>query len=244
MLKRLAGRVGMFLVLVCLITSGTSIVYAESVLQSNNYQLDETIVGAGGLDQSSSTNYKISTGTNDLSIGDSATGNYIVQAGSKTTPDPTLSFIVSGAAADFSRFSPSSPATTTATFSVLNYTSWGYVVQIFGNPPTYGAHSIAAMSSTDISRIGQEQFGINLVANSSPVSFGANPDNGQFGFGSVNSNYNTAGSFRYVEGETIAAAPKSSGVTLYTISYLVNVASVTPGGQYISNQTIVIIGTY
>lgn len=243
MLKRLAGRVGLFLILACLIASGTSVAYAVE-LQSNNYQIDETIVGAGGLDQSSSTNYQLNTGTNDLSIGESSSGNYVVQAGSETTTDPTLSFIVSNSAANFSTFSPSNPSTATAAFSVLNYTSWGYVVQVYGAPPTNGSHSIAAMSSTDISRIGQEQFGINLVANSSPVSFGANPDNGQFGFGSINANYNTAGSFRYVEGETIATAPKSSGITLYTISYLVNVASVTPGGQYVSNQTIVIIGTY
>jgi hypothetical protein len=77
------------------------------------------------------------------------------------------------------------------TFSVLNYTSYGYVVQIFGDPPTNGTHTIVPMSTTGASQISEEQFGINLVANTVPSSIGANPDNGQFGFGSVESNYNT-----------------------------------------------------
>jgi hypothetical protein len=92
--------------------------------------------------------------------------------------------------------------------------------------------------------MGIEQFGINLVANTLPISFGANPDNGQFGFGSVASGYNTPNNFRYVNGETIASASKDSGITNYTISYIVNVAPLTAGGTYTANQALVVTGTY
>jgi hypothetical protein len=85
---------------------------------------------------------------------------------------------------------------------------------------------------------------MNLVANTSPISFGANPDHGQFGFGSASTNYGTANNFRFVNGETIASAPKSSGQTIYTISYLVNVNSLTPGGNYTSSQTLICTGTF
>jgi hypothetical protein len=100
------------------------------------------------------------------------------------------------------------------------------------------------MSTTTTSQIGVEQFGINLVANTSPTSFGANPDNGQFGFGSITANYATANNYRYVDGETVAQATKNSGVTTYTISYVTNVATLTPGGQYSADQTIIVTGTY
>lgn len=146
--------------------------------------------------------------------------------------------------ANLGSFSATSATTATTTFSVSNYTSYGYVVQIFGDPPTNGTHSINGMGTTGASEVGTDQFGINLVANTAPKSFGANPDQGQFGFGTASANYNTSNQFRYVNGETIASAPKSSGVTTYTISYLVNVAPLTPGGNYTTHQTLVVTGTY
>jgi hypothetical protein len=134
-------------------------------------------------------------------------------------------------------------------FSVFNYTSYGYAVQITGNAPTSGAHTISPMTTTAIAQPGIEQFGINLVANTSPKSFGSNPDNGSFGFGIIGSgpgdtSYSTPNEFRYVSGETIASAPKSSGQTNYTISYIVNTSSITPGGRYTSDQTVIVTGTY
>lgn len=243
MLKRPMGRVkSLYLPIYCI-----CLIFAASpvaALQSNNYIIDEPTLGSGGLDQSSSTNYQINNATNDLSIGNASSSNFQIDAGSNTTPDPTLSFSVNNANANFNDFSSTDSSTATANFSVSNYTSYGYVVQIFGDPPTNGDHVIAPMTSNNNTQIGIEQFGINLVANTLPVSFGTNPNNGQFGFGSISSNYATANSFRYNNGETIAYASKSSGVTIYTISYLVNVASITPGGQYTSKQTIVITGTY
>ena len=100
------------------------------------------------------------------------------------------------------------------------------------------------MTATNTSQVGVEQFGINLVANTSPTSLGVNPDNGQFGYGSVMPNYATPDNYRYVPGETIARAVKNSGVTVYTISYIANVAPLTPGGIYTSNQTLIVTGTY
>lgn len=242
--KRLTRCLGLFLMLAYCVACQPILVHADSILQSQNYQLSETTVGSGGLEQSSSSNYQVSNSTGDLSIGTSASANYQIQAGSKTTNDPALSFTFNNPNANFNDFSPTTASTATATFSISNYTSYGYIVQIFGNAPTNGTHTIAAMATTGTSQTGIEQFGINLVANTLPVSVGANPNNGQFGFGTIATNYSTSNSYRYVSGETIAQAPKSSGMTTYTISYLVNVASITPGGKYTSNQTMIITGTY
>lgn len=215
-----------------------------SVPKSPNYQFDETAIGSGGMLQSSSANFRMTDAIGDIAVGESASANYRILAGSETSPDPRLSFVVNQAT-PFDTFSPSTTATSTATFSVLNYTSYGYVVQIYGQPPAHNGHVLRGMDITGPSQPGIEQFGMNLVANTEPRSFGANPDNGTFGFGSLdNTEYNAANRFRYISGETIAQAPKESGITNYTISYIANVTGLTPGGTYTSGLSLIVTGTY
>ncbi len=215
-----------------------------AALSSTNYQFVETSLGGSGLINSQSANFQASTSAGILGLSTSISTNYQVEGGNITTGDPALSFAVDSSGVSFGTFSAGVASTATLTFRVIDYTSYGYVVQTLGNPPRNGGHTISAMSSTGTSQAGTEQFGINLVANTSPASFGSNPDHGQFGFGSAAAGYNTSNNYRFVSGETIASAPKSSGETVYTISYIVNVSSLTPGGQYTGNQTILCTGTY
>ncbi len=221
---------------------------------SNNFRIDESFVGPGGALESNSSSFKTAPG--GQSLGNQAGGaegneststNFKTQGGATTTNDPSLSCTVNSSNINFGSLSTSTPATGTATFSVLNYTAHGYVVQIIGSPPSNGAYTLAAMSSNAASSPGTEQFGINLVANTSPSTYGANPvqvPSSSFSFGVAATNYNTANSYRYVSGETIASAPKSSGQTDYTISYIINVSNTTAGGAYAGNQSLVCIGTY
>lgn len=243
MLERVTRWLGLGIIVACFVSGTATTAYASSP-QSPNYRFDESVIGSGGLIQSSSPNYQVGVSLGDTAIGNSASTNYQVNAGSKTTNDPALSLTVNNGTANFGSFTPSGASVATSTFSVSSYTSYGYVVQLVGSPPSKGGHTLAAMSATGPSVAGTEQFGINLVANTSPVSVGANPDRGQFGFGSAAINYGTSNMYRYVSGETIALAPKSSGLTTYTISYIVNVSSLTPGGEYTGNQVVVAIGTF
>jgi hypothetical protein len=215
-----------------------------SALQSSNYKFDETSVGTSGLINSGSANFKVTEATGDLGVGESSSNNFQLQAGSKTDPSPVLGFSVDSTVSNFGVFSPLSSSVATATFSVLNYTSYGYTVQIIGTPPSNGAHVIPALGTLSSPLPGAEQFGINLVANTSPTSVGNNPDNGLFGFGAIVGNYSTPNKYYYASGDVIAQSPKSSGVTNYTITYLVNVEGLTPGGQYKSDQTLVVLGTF
>lgn len=243
MSKRVLGWIGSLIALAWCLVPATAQVYAET-LSSPNYKLEESTVGAGGMIQANSSNYTVFNSGGDIAVGDASSANYNVSTGSNTTPDPNLSFIITSPSPTFGSFSPNSGTVSTATFSVLNYTSYGYTVQITGTAPTNGSHVITPLATQTASTTGTEQFGINLVANTSPSSVGANPDNGQFGFGTVNANYGTSNQYRFVSGDTIASAPKSSGQTNYTISYLVNVSPITPGGVYTSNQTLIVTGTY
>ena len=217
---------------------------------STNYQIDESFIGPGGSLESNSTNYQTAPGQQSIGnpggVGDSNSTNYSAQSGYTTTSDPSLACVTNSSSISLGGLSTSVATTATATFSVLNYTSYGYIVQIIGNTPSMSSHNLTALSSNAASSPGTEQFGINLVANSSP-SVGADPvqdPNSSFSFGEAAANYDTTNSFRYVNGETIAEAPKSSGKTDYTISYLVNTATTTPGGTYSGSQTLVCTGTY
>lgn len=227
----------------CAMSGMTGVVYAQS-LQSPNFRFDESVLGGGGLIQSNSANYQAGESVGEAAAGNSSSANFQIDAGNKTTNDPALSFSVNNGNANFGNFSSGGAATATSTFSVSNYTSYGYVVQIIGNPPSNGSHTLPGLAIGTPSNSGVEQFGINLVANTLPGSLGTNPDQGQFGFGTATANYGTPNYYRYVSGESIAAAPKSSGITNYTISYIVNVGSLTQGGDYTANQVIICTGTY
>jgi len=225
------------------ISAVAAVAYADP-LKSTNYQFQETSLGGIGSNGSHSAHYQTLQTAGILGIGNSAGPTMQINNGHQTTNDPALAFAVDTPSTSLGNFSPGTAAVATSTFEVSNYTSWGYVVQIMGTPPTNGAHVITAMSTLGTSTVGTEQFGINLVANTSPSSFGANPDHHQFGAGSAATGYNTANNFQFVSGDTLATASQSSGYTTYTISYIVNVNSFTPGGQYTSDQTLVCTGTY
>jgi hypothetical protein len=240
MIKRLALICLMLLCAICVFAPTTS---ADS-LKSPNYEFVEQVIGGSGVVGSQSASYQVDSAFGILGLGNSASTNIQINAGNITTHDPALYFSVNAGNVNFTNFSPGIAATATATFQVLDYTSYGYIVQILGNPPSQGAHTIAAMATTGPSVPGIEQFGINTVANTSPTSLGANPDNGQFGYGEAATNYNTSNNYRYVSGETIADGPKSSGVTTYTISYIINVTDLTPGGIYTGGQTLLCTGSY
>lgn len=234
------------LLLTFLLCFGGTLASAQS--SSNNYQINESFIGPGGNLESNSTNYGTAPGQQgigNIGVGESGSNNFRAQSGAQTTDDPSLSCTVDTASINFGSLSTSVAAT--ATFSVLNYTAYGYVVQTVGDPPSTGSYTLAGMSSTGPSSPGTEQFGINLAANTAPTTFGANPvqvPDSTFSSGAAAGNYDTANNFRYVSGETIAYASESSGLTNYTISYIVNAANTTAGGTYSGSQTLVCVGTY
>lgn len=234
---------------ISLLAGALSIIYftapalADS-LKSSHYEFTEQSLGSSGLYGSQSANYQSEQALGILGLNTSASTNIQVQAGNITTGDPALAFIVNGTGVNFGDFSATTTSTTTATFQVLDYTSYGYIVQIYGNPPSHNGHTIAAMATAGGPVPGTEQFGINVVANTSPVSLGANPNNGQFGFGQAATGYDSTNNYKYVDGDIIAQGPKSSGTTVYTISYIVNVNELTPGGAYTGAQTLICTGAY
>lgn len=111
----------------------------------------------------------------------------------------------------------------------------GASVTVTGTTLTYGTTTIAACSGGCTSTVGTAQFGINLAANTSPA-VGAAPS-GSAPIGTAGTGYGTANNFRFVTGETVATAASPINTTTYTISYLANIAALTPAGTYSTSLT-------
>lgn len=242
----MAGMLGVW-VLVGMAADFSPQASAESA--SNNYRINESFIGPGGNLESGSANYQLETGQSSLGntgVGESSSSQFSTQSGVTNTADPRLSCVVNSSALNFGALSHAATTTAMASFSVLNYTSYGYNVSILGTPPTNGGHTLNAMSSTAPSSVGTEQFGINLKDNATPDvgTEAVQVPSGTFSFGTAANNYDTPDQFRYVNGETIASAPKSSGQTDYTVSYIINASTTTPGGKYTGSQTLLCTGTY
>jgi hypothetical protein len=147
-------------------------------------------------------------------------------------------------------------STGTATFSVKDYTSYGYVVQIIGATPTSRGRALTALTTDTASSAGTEQFGVNTVLNTSagvgadPVqfpsagfSYGVAGDGVSGTFGTTRP-YTITDKWRYASGETVASGAKSSGETDYTMTFLANISALTPSGTYVGNISLVATGTY
>ncbi|HEX5796825.1 MAG TPA: hypothetical protein VFX86_00360 [Candidatus Saccharimonadales bacterium] len=214
---------------------------------SPNYRIEESYFGVGGELDASSPGYRAQQSVGETTVGNTSSTNYQANAGFNTKEEPYLEVYVTGGSTDLGDLSPSSAATTTSTFYVRAYLASGYSVIMASDPPSYGAEQIDPLSTQTASTPGVEQFGINLRANTSPITFGADPSqapDSSFGFGYAAPGYDTANVYRYIKDDVIARSDKSSGRTDYTISYIYNISNLSPAGLYVFTQDLIVVGTY
>ena len=147
-------------------------------------------------------------------------------------------------------FSPSATATATSQMAASTNASHGYAITVNGATLTNGSYTIAAMSTAGTSIIGTGQFGMNLEVNTTPaVGTALTPaSEGVNYFGFPDTGYNTANSFKFTTGDTVANSGYSTGTPtvptdaqIYTVSYIVNVPGKQPPGTY--TTTLTYIGT-
>lgn len=214
---------------------------------SSNYYVSECEFGIGGDPALNGGAYNANASLGSLGVGSSSSTNYTSAAGFLTPSEEFLEMVVNAATIDLGTLSTTTTATGTATFYVRAYTSSGYTVQTVSGTPTNGAESLDPMTTATTSNQGTEQFGINLVANSTPSVFGSDPapqPNSGYAYGTAATGYDTGGIFKYNAGDTIATSPKGIGQTNFTISYVANISPITPGGIYSVDQVLVVVATY
>ena len=254
----------LFIAMVSLFFSGRS--YACVNTQdtcSADYGIGRYSIDSGGnLDTTCSASYCAAQTLGDTGIGNTSSASYQAQAGFNVNREPSLELYVSSSNVPLGVQSTASTSYGTASFSVESYLSSGYVVQTVSPGLQYGTYTISNMTPPAASAVGTEQFGMNLVSNSTsctpaaPANFGANPvqvPSSSYSYGQAagaaynpgdGDYYNVCGDFAYQNGDTIAYSTSSSGETNYTISYIFNIKTLTPAGQYTMNQQLVAEPTF
>lgn len=218
---------------------------------SSNYRVEEAQFGSGGeVESCSAGQYCAQSSIGSLGVGTSSSNNFDVDAGFLTSSEPYLAMAVSGSV-DLGTLTTSATAYGSGTFSVRTYLSSTYSVITMSNPPTNSAAQLDAMATLAAPTPGTEQFGINLINNSSP-DVGADPINqpdNTFADGQAAPGYDTLNQFKYVVGDTIARSQATAGnpavgQTDYTISYVANISGITEAGTYTMDHVLVAVPTF
>jgi hypothetical protein len=220
------------------------ITLVHAIMSSDNYNIDADSINMGGS-QSNSANYKMEDTVGEMGTGESASGSYIMKAGYQAMSGypPYLSFSITDNTVSLGTLSVSSASTDIAAFTVSTNASNGYSVTITGNTLTHANETddINAIAPSAASySIGTEQFGINLMDNSSP-DVGANASGGS---GQASSGYNTENLFKFVSGDTIASSSGFTYTTTFTISCLGSISTETGAGDYSTNLTLIATGSF
>lgn len=227
-------------------------VYAQNS-SSSSYQVFEAQFGSGGIDEQCSGGQFCAQGSlGGNAVGRQSSANFDAEAGVLTQNQEFLEFAILSTSVELGEIDPSTTGTGTLDFYIRAYLSSGYTVYSAGSPPSIGGgEELDALTAGDTSQQGIEQFGINLVDNTSPdigTTFSNVPD-GTFADGAIAAGYDTVDTFRYNDGEAIVQAPgtpgnQGTGQTNYTISYIANSAVLTPAGTYVMQHNLIAVPTF
>jgi len=242
--QRLWGYSGLALLIAFVVgvAASAQTVVAQSS-NSKSYQMVETEFGAGTSTESCSEQYCAKTSIGEVGGASSATSP---EFGKAEYTEPTLEMIIASGESNLGVLTTEHTATKTTTIKIRNYLSGGYILQIIGDSPKFEGHTLVTPETPTASKPGTEQFGMNIVANTTP-GVGADPlqqpaDKGIFG--QAEPGYATTNMFKYVSGDVFARSVEDTGGTDYTISMIVNISSSTPSGHYSGDFSAVLIPAY
>lgn len=154
----------------------------------------------------------------------------------------SISFSLSANSLNLGTLSSSTASSGSHTLTVATNAISGMVVSIAGATLTSGGNTITACASGCTSTTNSEQFGINLKDNATP-NVGAEAT-GTAPIGAAATGYATVDSFRFVTGETIASSAGGINSTVFTVSYLANIAGATEYGTYTATLTYTATGSF
>lgn len=213
---------------------------------STNYQVTETQFNAGMNLESCSGQYCAQTSIGDMAVGRGESPQSTAEFGSITPSEPMLEVIVDPGESNLGVLTTERTATKTMVVKIRSYLSAGYVLQVVGDAPKYGDHSLHTPQEPVQSQVGSEQFALNAAANTMPA-VGSNlvhtPSN-QTSFGEVSEPYASPNFFKYTSGDVIGRSLVESGQTDYTISMIVNISNRTPAGRYEGEFSAVVVPFY
>lgn len=118
----------------------------------------------------------------------------------------------------------------------------GFTITANGSPPAAGTTVIDEMSILGPSLPGQNQFGLNVVANTDPA-VGTDPD-GPFANGIPAPDYGVPNQYKYIDGDTVAYSPNVSLMRRFTVSYILNANKNLKAGVYTTTINFIASGRF
>ena len=235
-------------------------VYAQTP-SSPNYQVPESSFSTGGDVDVSSSNFQANASVGELGVGIADSFSYSAQAGLITPNEEFLELVVQTASVDLGTLLSTTTAVGSGDFYVRTYINGDYIVQTMSPTMTSEAGStIDPIATAAVPATNTNQFGINLVENTCPGSvsvdtpcggtFGADPapaPSTQFANGEAATGYDTDGFYQYNQNDVIAQSGSTGeawGRTNFSVSYMVNVNSTLPAGQYEIDHDLVLVSTF
>lgn len=143
---------------------------------------------------------------------------------------------------DLGALDEGSTLTAQSQFAVGTNASAGFAVTASGGSMTAGTNVIDSMQSPTASRVGSNQFGINLVENSE-LNVGNDPE-GIWMNAQPTPDYAQSNRFKYVSGDVIASSPNVSLIKKFTVSYIVNTSPSLRAGVYTTSINYVASGRF
>ncbi len=132
--------------------------------------------------------------------------------------------------------------TATSQMAVGTNASGGFVITANGSPLSAGTNVIDGVSTPSESIQGTNQFGINLVANSSPA-IGNDPE-GTWANAVPSPDYSVPNKYTYRSGDVIAFSPNVSLMKKFTVSYIVNSSPSLRPGTYATTINYIASGQF
>ncbi len=158
---------------------------------------------------------------------------------------------IAGSSVDLGTFSPVATNSGTSVMSASTNAGSGYIITINGTTLTSGANNIPAMGTQSLnsagcspscsSATGTSQFGTNVRDNATP---NVGTDVSGTGTATGSGGYNTADSFRFFTGDTVAGVGGVTKANLFTNSYIVNVGGDQAAGVYSATMTYICTATF
>ena len=238
--------IALVLAVIAVISAGQVTRAVSSTSTSPHYQVSETQFGSGATLDSCSGQYCAQASIGDMATGRSKSPSSTATFGSNTDSAPLLEVIIDPGQSNLGTLTTEKTASKTMIVKIRNYLSSGYIMQIVGVTPQYNGHSLQALTTPAASKAGTEQFGMNIVANTSP-QLGAAPvqvPSANFSYGKAEPGYDVANQFKYVSDDVIARSNSETGETDYTISMIINVSNTTPAGHYSADYAAIVTPTY
>lgn len=143
---------------------------------------------------------------------------------------------------DMGELSPTDTLTAQSQMAVGTNASAGFIITSVGAPLSAGTTIIPPLDTPTPSQPGTNQFGINLVANSSP-SVGIDPE-GVWANALASVDYGQPDMYKFRDGDIVAYSPNVSLMKKFTVSYIVNVAPNLRAGVYTTTINFIASGRF